>query len=275
MVLCLLFTSCDPSKPSLAVTELFDSVPVVQNMTIIIPEASGIAASKLNPGNIWVEQDSGNPNEILLLSSDGAVKSSVVLKNAVNRDWEEIAISGDSLYVADIGDNAEAYPDYVIYILPEPLSSAGSVLPTRAIHFKYPDKSHDAEAIFLDPLSHDIYLITKRDNPSLLYKIAFPYSDTMNVCIKVGELQFPGVVGASLAANGNELIVKTYDKLYYYKRNTNQTFPAVLSGMGTQIPYKPEPQGEAVCFSENDSGYFTLSEQPSGSGQKLYFYKRK
>lgn len=115
MVSCLLFTSCDPSKPYLAVTELFDSVPVVQNMATIIPEASGIAASKLNPGNIWVEQDSGNPNEILLLSSDGTVKSSVLLKNAVNRDWEEIVISGDSLYVADIGDNAEANPDYVIY----------------------------------------------------------------------------------------------------------------------------------------------------------------
>jgi hypothetical protein len=48
-----------------------DDVAIFENTPVSYPvspgkidEASGIAVSKLNPGKIWVEQDSGNPPEL-------------------------------------------------------------------------------------------------------------------------------------------------------------------------------------------------------------------
>jgi hypothetical protein len=47
-----------------------------------------------------------------------------------------------------------------------------------------------------------------------------------------------------------------------------QTEPEVLT-------YQPEPQGEAIGFAADGSGYFTLSEAQSGIEPRLYFYPRE
>ncbi len=49
-----------------AATTTFDSIPVAKIVNPIINEASGMAASKINPGYIWVQEDSGNPPQLKL-----------------------------------------------------------------------------------------------------------------------------------------------------------------------------------------------------------------
>jgi hypothetical protein len=41
------------------------------------------------------------------------------------------------------------------------------------------------------------------------------------------------------------------------------------------LPYQAEPQGEAISFAVNNSGYYTISEKALSSMVKLYYYKRK
>ncbi len=113
----------------------------------MLNEVSGIADSKLNTGYLWVQQDSGNPPLIYLLKHDGTVTDSILIENATNRDWEDIVLSGDQLFIGDIGDNNATYPDYAFYRFNEPSLGMERVSNSDKIEFTYPDGSHDAEAL--------------------------------------------------------------------------------------------------------------------------------
>src|SRR5215207_1850987 len=101
---------------------VFDSLPVSKPVVPLIEEASGVADSKINDGYLWVQEDSGNPPELYLLGHDGKVLKKVFIKDVINRDWEDIVISGNDIYIADIGDNNRSYQNYSIYSFPEPSS---------------------------------------------------------------------------------------------------------------------------------------------------------
>lgn len=244
-------------------------------------EASGIADSKANPGYLWVEQDSGNPPDLTLLQHNGTVLKSVHLANAVNRDWEDMVLGEGPtagkqyLYIAETGDNFLRYDDYAIYRLEEPAAVTDTVQQVDRIAFMYPDGSHNAEAILVDPGTKDIYIITKTDLHSKLFRLKYPYSTVeMNQVEEVGTLPYNYAVSAAISPNGRELVVKTYDAIYAYPRAAGETIVQTLSKKYSSLPYQVEPQGEAIVFDNNDSGYYTLSEKGLASSVKLYFYKR-
>ncbi|MGZ3845209.1 MAG: hypothetical protein ACXVBH_04095 [Flavisolibacter sp.] len=262
---------CQKKNISSTPKALFDSVPVVRQVTPLLEEISGIADSKINPGYIWGEEDSGNPNQVYLLNHNGTVAKTVYLKGIINRDWEDMALADDTIYIAETGDNAQVYSAYHFYKFAEPSLQTDTVTNIQTINFTYPDGSHDAEAFVVDE-SKNIYIITKRDNPSRIYKLTFPYQAN-NIVTPVGTLPYSGVVSAAL--NKNEIIVKTYPTLYYYKRQSGDAIPATLKKQSPTLPYQIEPQGEAVGFAIDGSGYYTISEKGFATWVNIYFYKRK
>ncbi|MGZ8551852.1 MAG: hypothetical protein ACXWV8_00520 [Chitinophagaceae bacterium] len=253
--------------------------PIVPGM---LDEASGIADSKMNPGFLWVEQDSGNPNDIALLSHDGNFFKKVNIKTAANRDWEDIVLANgpvagtNYIYIADIGDNDFVSSQYHIYRFAEPGIAIDTVRECDKIIYKYPDGAHDAEAILVDNRTKDIYIITKNDTPSRIYKIPYPQStSTVNTGILCASLSFTGVTGAALSRDGTELLIKTYTNIYYWKLMTGQSVEDALPGTPAMLSYQFEPQGEALCFKNDNAGFFTLSERPSIiSAVNLNYYKR-
>src|SRR5687767_675920 len=86
----LVLLSCQKSQPQTdTIPAGFLATPVSSAIKGgAITEASGIADSKLFPGSLWVQEDSGNPPQLLLLAHDGALKDSVFISGATNRDWE-------------------------------------------------------------------------------------------------------------------------------------------------------------------------------------------
>lgn len=254
---------------------IFDSIPVARTVDPLLREASGIADSKTGKG-LWVQEDSGNPTQLYLLGYDGKLARKVYLSGVTNRDWEDLALVDNQLYLADIGDNNKVYADYTIYRFDEPAPGTDTVANIQAIRFRYPDGAHDAEAILVDPSTKDLYIITKGDKPSRIYKVAYPYSTTtVQTATAAGSLGYSGVVGAALSANGRELLVKTYFQLYYYQRPAGATLEQVLQKGGVRLPYQPEPQGEAVTFAADNGGFYTLSEKGFFNRVDLFFYQRK
>lgn len=261
----------------------FSATP--QEFTVNEPtlnEASGIADSKANPGFLWVEQDSGNPPDIELLQHNGMYLKAIHLAHVVNRDWEDIALSTGPtpgkqyLYIAETGDNLMVHTDYAIYRLEEPTAATDTVQQVDRIAFFYPDGSHNSEAILVDPDTKDIYIITKTDLKSMIFKLTYPYSTTdLNKAELVGSLPYNYAVSAAISPSGKDLVVKTYDAIYDYPRASGETIVQSLSKTPVNLPYQQEPQGEAITFDNNDSGYYTISEKALASSVKLYFYKRK
>ena len=289
LVLGLIIASCKLTIPSVYEAN-FATEPT---STAILPgqidEASGIVDSRTLPGNVWIQEDSGNPAELTLLGYDGKVKARINIPNSANRDWEELA-SGPGpkdgvnyLYIGDIGDNSAQYSVCQIYRLPEPTSLQGTVTGVERINFRYPDGPRDAEAMFVDPKTRDIYIISKREDKVHLYSLTYPQNvNEITVANYLGELpSFGGglanyVTGAAISPDGNEILVRTYTQLYYYKRDAGQSPADALQLTNRrQLTVRLEPQGEAVCFDKDNKGFFTISERASASSVSLNYYVRK
>ena len=262
--------------------EGFESMPVSKSVIPgFLDEASGIADSKTNPGYIWVQQDSGNPNNIALLSHDGSFLKNIHIKTAINRDWEDMAIANgpvtgaNYIYLADIGDNSLIYAQYCIYRFAEPGATTDVVSECDKINFQYPDGAHNAEAILVD--NRDIYIITKQDSPSKIYKLSYPQNtSSVNTAIFCGTLSINDVTAAAFSPDGKEIMVKTYSNIYQWKLKMGTGIINGLAQTPVNISYQFEPLGEAICFKNDNSGFFTLSERPSViAAVNLNFYKRK
>lgn len=279
----LLFSTCQQHSNAELVKPVFSDTPLAVPVKAgVIDEASGIADSRANPGFLWVEQDSGNPPELALLAHNGNHAKKIYIKGLDNRDWEDLALAkgpeanGYYIYLAEIGDNLLQYANYFIYRMKEPSVSADTVFTYEKIAFKYPDGANNAEAILVDSDTKDIYIITKSDIKTNIYKLAYPQSTTaITQASLVGSLPLTVVVGAAISPDGSEIIVKTYTTLNYWKRTGGESIEQVLKKPATSLKYTLEIQGEAVCFKNDNSGFFTLSEKPAmAAAVSLNFYKR-
>jgi hypothetical protein len=256
---------------------------------VALKESSGLAYSRKNPGFLWTLQDKGNSNSIYLIdASNGLVVAEYEIDGTFNRDWESLEISSgpDSdlsyLYIGDTGDNNQEYSEYTIYRFEEPSfeenhrsKTVKLQIPFDKIEFEYPDKSHDVEALLVDPHTNDIFLVTKRDLYSLLFALPYPQkTSNKNNAILAGTFPFRIVTAGSVSADGDEVLIKTYDRIFYWKKTAGQSFLEMLGGTPEFAPYEKEAQGEAICF-DNRSGYFTLSEWSDGVFPELYYYSRK
>lgn len=260
-----------------------------------IEEASGIAASSKEEDALWVHNDSGNDPELFLISDQAKILKTFYLKDIENRDWEDIAlgpgpVEGQTyLYLGEIGDNDTQYEKKYIYRLIEPEidSNTGTVDTIRnvdAIAFQYPESTQNAEALLIDPISKDIYIIAKNlENPAI-YRLPFVQQDTTAIVTleKTGLLNIESkgppnlVTAADISNDGLEVLVKTYGAIYYWKREDEQTsISSLLQTNPDTIAYVPEPQGEAITFTPEGDGFYTLSEKRFGIIPHLFFYPRE
>ncbi len=260
----------------------FTDTPAAYPMVTAVNEASGLADSKINAGYVWVQEDSGNPPQLFLLDHAATTVKKICIKGASNIDWEDIALANGPdgtkkyLYIAEIGDNDAKHAESAFYRFEEPLATTDTVRTFDLIRFSYADGARDAEAFLVDNSTKDIYIITKREANARLYKISFPYSTTtVNTAVFVQTLPYSGVVSASASNDGKSIIVKTYPALYYYARGDNETIHQCLQKAYTTLGYQLEPQGEAIGFAVDNSGFYTLSEKGLAGMQFLYFYKKK
>ena len=275
LLLQTLNTGCQKPHAGTTASEI-DTIPLIKEVLPTISETSGIADSKKNKGYLWVQEDSDNPTQLYLLRHDGTVAKTIPLENVFNRDWEEIQLAGGNIYLADIGDKQVNNSEYIIYIFTEPAFDVNSIAAIKTLKFIYEDGPHNAEAFLVDEITKDIFIITKNDAPSRIYKLTYPYNtNSVNIASAVGTLKYSGVVGAAISPDGKELIIKTYIELLHYTRTDGQSLSQTLQNMAKKLPYRIEPQGEAVCFATDQSGYFTLSEKSLFGTVNLYFYKWK
>ena len=133
-------------------------------------EVSGIAASARHPGTLWMHNDSGDRARVAAVAESGETRATYSVTGAAAEDWEDMAVgpgpvAGESyLYLGDIGDNGADRDDIVVYRIPEPTISGGgshTLAGAEALTLRYPDGARNAEALFVDPSSGELYLIEK------------------------------------------------------------------------------------------------------------------
>jgi hypothetical protein len=277
---------------SLDTTKVFDLLPVVNDLfRKDLVEISGVAASRINPGMLYIHNDSGNPNQVYLTDGSGADKGILTLTPVSNRDWEDIAVGPapvagkNYVYVGDIGDNDAKYKSVFIYRFPEP-DLTGKVLPVRLdiadvdiIELKYPDGPRNAETLMVDPITKDIYIASKEGNLSKIYAARYPQSTTSaTVLAPVVKLFFNKATGGDISPDGSEILLRSKDAIWYWKLPAGTNIADGLLTKPLHAPYfNNEPQGEGIGFAADGSGYYTDTEVRDFTGQlaTISFYKRK
>lgn len=261
-----------------------------------LTEVSGMAASRSYENAIWVHNDSGNEAALFLINENADVLKKFVLEGIENRDWEDMAMGPGPdpdltyLYLGDIGDNLLLREQKVIYRFAEPTVALGeadqadTIRQFERFEFQYPDQKQNAEALFLDPISQDIYIIAKSNDSPTIYR--FPKSIQQEATTATLEAEgrieieskgmFDLVTAADISTDGMEILVKTYGKVYHWQRNdTDVSVSELLRSSPDTLSYVPEPQGEAITFTADQQGFFTLSEKNFGRIPVLFFYPRK
>ncbi len=271
---------------------VFSATPVVNNMqNQSYLELSGVAASRVYAGILFVHEDSGNRNEIYITNSKGEDLGKIVLDGIVNRDWEDIAVgpgpeAGKSyIYVGEIGDNKTQYPSVFVYRFPEP-SIPANVSAQTTIHIPavdkiqliYPKGAVNAESLLVDPFTKDIFIATKEKDRSTLFVARYPQSTTqITTLIPLALLPFDHLTAGDISPDGSEVLLRNNGQIWYWNREGHEDIAKTILRKPQDAPYaRNEPQGEGIGFAADGSGYFTNSEikdHPSHSSA-LSFYKR-
>lgn len=254
-----------------------------------INEASGLASSKVNPGMFWTHNDSGDKARIFLIDGQARNRAVVWLKDFSNRDWEDISVGpgpveGKSyIYVGEIGDNASRYEYKYLYRMEEPVIPQGaSVVDTTlsrvdSIRFSLEGGPRDTEALIVDPLTREIYIFSKNEKKQIrVFSLKYPHSVTEATEAKyVMSLPIVKVCAADISPDGQEILIKNYTHVYYWRRHGDEPIFEVLKREPVSLPYTTEPQGEAITFDREGKGYYTLSEENNHKKPYLMFYARK
>ena len=252
-----------------------------------INEASGIVMSRQNPNVFWTHNDSGDEARLYAFDLQGSHLGVYNIDGIDNRDWEDIAVGpgpNDNetyIYIGDIGDNSAQHDLKFIYRIPEPSVDSNqaavdtSITGAETITFQYPDGNRDAETLMVDPLTKDLYIVSKRENQVRVYLAPYPQSTTQTIILEqVATLNLTLTVGGDISPSGLEILIKTYSTMHYWCRTPGQTLSQALENEPVAVSYTPEPQGEAVGWASDQLGYYTISEEAAGVPAHLYFYPR-
>ena len=261
-----------------------------------IGEASGLAASRRNPGAWWIHNDSGDAPRLFAIDADGQLLATIELDGATARDWESIAVGPPveglpseggtaTVYLGDTGDNAVIRDPAAgrgsirIYRFAEPavdVAGRDQQLATSVdtLVFEFPDGPRDVEALLVDPVEGDLVVVTKdwqRSGVAEVYRAAAdaPAGSTTPL-ERVGSVPLePGtlVTAADTSPDGSVVALRSYGAVNLYERPDGAPLWAAFDSVPCEGPVPSEIQGEALSFDLDGGSYLTVSE---GAGQTLH-----
>jgi len=206
-------------------------------------------------------------------------------------DPEDLALGSDnSLWVADIGDNAEGGPNRPTVAFEKVNLGGSTAVPYRAV---YPNGGKfDAKAMVLD--KGDVPIVFTRGNGKagiyrpnkalvpnartglpVLEKVGDFTPDKTGTDNPLGQIGNSLVTGANKSPDGTKVVIRTVSDAYEFTlgddgdvlKAITETEPVV-----TRLPQ--EPQGEAISYSADGKKLLTLSVKPEDANEnpKLLSY---
>ena len=224
--------------------------------------------------------DGGNDPDLYLMNLKGKVIKTVDIKDAYNKDWEDIASDGKYLYIGDIGNNLNKRRKLNIYRV-----KIDDVLNKRSVEseeivFKYKEQKEyppDSEALFYDAegmvaVDDSIWVFTKNraansDGKSWIYKIPtkpgeYTVEHTNDVYFGTDGWMIDGITAVD--AYSDTFYFLTYNR-YVVKKWTGKKFTDI-----SEYEFESIAQRESlVVYNENT--IFVADEKNRLLGEvKLY-----
>lgn len=185
------------------------------------------------------------------------------------------------ILIGDVGDNLAWRNRYFLHLIKEPDIRKsgdmihGSIRPSWSISFTYEDGPHDCESVAVDVYGEKILLLSKRDNPPVLYEL--PLREQENAvagkCVKGKNDPGPAAkgnehtgytrysTGMDISPDGMSAVVLTYTGAFYIRRNRDTGWATAFSGPKKKIMFAHLPQAECICFNKKGTGIYITTEQ--------------
>lgn len=248
-----------------------------------VTESSGLACSWRSPGHFWTHNDSGGRARLYAFDRTGKATGRVDLSGIKAIDWEDMASYKDAgvprLLVADCGDNDRRRGSISFYLLDEPdPNQATSIGPERMEVFtvKYPDGSHDCEAVAVDPARRQIVLVAKRFLPSVgVYTVPLPPRVEGKLSVRheaiakrIATLPIPMVTAMDIDQSNGDAWVAGYFQVFHYQCPDRKT------GLASQFQSQPQMinlprwrQIEAFAIDDAQDRWLTSEGSPMPLGR--------
>lgn len=249
-----------------------------------LTEVSGLAASHAWPGILWTHNDHGGSAVIYAVDLTGADRGAFSVLGATNEDWEDLALGpcGPTidacacLYLADTGDNDGLREVFSLVRLaePEPLSGSGTAQTAAEVtHFRYPDGSHDAEALVVHPETGETFLLTREadgrsgvfgfpeappavhpeDQPATLTEVTW-------LDLLAWDVDSDQVTAAAASPRGERLAVRTNQDVLLFDVPAGEAFWPVFDTEPVALPAPAGAEGEAVDWAPSGDRLFFVGE---------------
>ena len=226
-----------------------------------IDESSGLAPSSYGDGIVYTFNDSGDTARFFAVNPSGATVAIYTLKGATNHDWEDMDTGTDAsgkpvLYFGDIGDNASKRTEIDVYQVSEPRGPSADV-PWIRYRFKYPDGSHNAESLMVDPHTHRIFIASKAglgQGTGLLYEAPAVLSTTAINTLAIVEppRAIPNLTtSGDISPDGKLMVLLTYFSAYW---------SVGVTGELHAFPVTEQQQDEGISFTRDGKSILVDSE---------------
>ncbi|MFI6228238.1 hypothetical protein ACIBCR_13090 [Micromonospora echinospora] len=237
-------------------------------------ELSGLVATKSGYIVVNDSTDVDSHKRIFFLNAKCEVTKNVRYSGQGPLDPEDLALSpdGETLWIADIGDNAKQRERVALWTMPVD----GSEQP-ELHRVAYPErKAHDAEALLIGDdgkpliitktLSGKAQIFTptgalKKNNaePVPMQKvgeIGLPKSTTPNVFHGPGRI---AITGAARSPDGSRVVLRTYADAFEYDVTGGDIVAALTKGEPRVTPLA-DPFGEAISYTPDGKLFVTVSD---------------
>lgn len=232
-----------------------------------ITESSGVAVS----GDVlYTHDDSGDTARYFALDRHCRTLSTYAVLGEQAVDWEDVALGAGYLWFGDIGDNSSRRSTVAVVRVRERGTEA------TVFRFRYDDGAHDAETLLVQPLTGQLFVVTKSylGLSSVYAAPLHPSASAVDVLTRVtgftthltgtpgGPIGAPGrlaVTGGDINADATRLVVRTYTDAYEWTIPDGDVVKA-FDGHPTVTPLPPTKQGEGIAYDTDGRSWITTSE---------------
>ena len=226
-----------------------------------LTEISGITWSRAHAGVYWLHNDSGGgPYLYAVDGSSCATLARIRVTGIEARDLEALGTGVDPdgrpvLWLGDIGDNADSWPDVRLHAVPEPADLVDQRVAATTYRFTYPIRPLDAEALLASPDSPEVWVVTKQLARGAVWSVPLQRRGT---AIAEGPLATVGglVTDAAFSPDGTRFVLRDY----LGARLFDAPPPSASVRGGQRVALPVQPQGEAITFTADGEALLVASE---------------
>lgn len=215
--------------------------------------------SQRHPGVLYLHNDSsGGPVVYAVDARTCRTRATLTIAGIPARDLEGIASGRDPrgrpvLWLADIGDNRDSWPQVQVHRIREPRQLVDQTLRAATYRFTYPDRPHNAEAILADPRSDRVWVVTKQSARGRLYALPSLRRDRVTVARPVADVG-AFVTDGAVSPDGSRYVLRDYVDA--------EVFQGLPPGRSPSTIYLPvQFQGEAVTWTSDGTALLVASER--------------